>query len=102
MFAIINLNGIQYKIEKNSILYVNRILKNDGEIFSINKCICFKKKEKILIGNPFLNCNIKIKILQHFKGKKIIIFKKKRRKGYKVKNGHRQNLSKIQILDIKL
>lgn len=99
MFAIIKIGSNQYKIFEDKFLYVPFIKKSKGDILDFHPMCILNKQGKIFIGNPILkNYNIKIMILDHILGKKIIIFKKKRRKGYKVKKGYRQKLTKIKIL----
>lgn len=101
MFAIIEIGAAQYKVVEGVILYVPFIKKSEGEKVSFN-VICFVKEDgSYIIGNPIVkDIYVKIKIIKHLKGKKIIIFKKKRRKGYKLKKGYRQKLSKLEIISI--
>ncbi|WP_238784772.1 50S ribosomal protein L21 [Blattabacterium cuenoti] len=99
MYAIVNIKDKQFKIVENEYIYVPHICKNIGEQILLNQVFLFCKQGKLILGNPFIEkINVKIEILQHIKGKKIIIFKKKRRKGYKVKNGFRPLFSKIRII----
>ena len=84
MNAIVEISGKQFKVEKDSKLFVNRL---DG-----------KEGSKVTVGTPTVKgASIQAKIVQHVKDNKVIVFKKKRRKGYKVKNGHRQALTEILI-----
>ncbi|WP_242673945.1 50S ribosomal protein L21 [Blattabacterium sp. DPU] len=99
MYAIINIKDKQFKIVENKYIYVPYISMNVGEKILLNQVFLFFKEDKLFLGNPFLdNISVKIEILQHIKGNKIIIFKKKRRKGYRVKNGFRPLFSKIKII----
>lgn len=99
MYAIVNIKNKQFKLVENKYIYVPHIFSNIGEEILLNQVFLFYKEGKLLLGNPFLEkISVKIKILQHIKGKKIMIFKKKRRKGYKVKNGFRPLFSKIKII----
>ena len=101
MFAIIDFNGSQYKVEKDKKLYVNRLETAEGESFEIEKVLLVDNDGKVKVGTPVVKgAKVTAKVLQHLKGDKVIVFKKKRRKGYKVKNGHRQYLSQIQIEEI--
>lgn len=104
MKAIIDIQGQQHIITPGDIIQVNRYeTKLVGELIEIKNILFIKNNEDIKIGTPFLeNYYVKAKILEHKRGKKIIIFKKKRRKGYEKKQGHRQNLSVIKIEEIKL
>ena len=102
MKAIIDIQGQQHIIKPGDIINVNRY-KNTlvGEFIAIKKILFIKDNNDIKIGTPFLeNYYIKAKVLEHKRGKKIIIFKKKRRKGYEKKQGHRQDLSVIKIEEI--
>jgi large subunit ribosomal protein L21 len=102
MFVIVDIAGQQYKVEKDMTLYVHRL---NGEIASVvefDKVMFSEDEGKFAVGTPNISgAKVTATILDHLKDKKIIIFKKKRRKGYKVKRGHRQQMTKIQIMDIK-
>jgi large subunit ribosomal protein L21 len=102
MYAIAEIQGYQYKVEKDQILYVNQLEGNEGDTFEIDKVLLTDKDGKVSVGAPVVKgAKIKANILGHLKGDKVMIFKKNRRKGYKVKRGHRQSLTKIQIIEIK-
>jgi large subunit ribosomal protein L21 len=101
MYAIIDFNGSQYKIEKNSKLYVNRLETPEGESIEIGKILLIDNDGDVQVGTPTVEgAKVTAKVIEHLKGDKVIVFKKKRRKGYKVKNGHRQYLTRIQIEEI--
>ncbi len=99
-YAIVDIKGMQFKLIQNKYVYVPRIsIKKEEKIFLDKVSLFVVDEKKIFIGTPYLkNIIVHIKILEHLKGKKIIIFKKKRRKGYKKKNGFRSLLSKIQVI----
>ena len=99
-YAIVDILGKQFKLIENKYVYVPYFSYNkEGDKIFLKKVYLFFKKGIPLLGNPFLKkISVQIKILQHVKGKKIIIFKKKRRKGYKVKNGFRPLFSKIKVI----
>lgn len=101
MFAIIEIGGSQYKVIEGNFLYVPFIKKSEGEKISFN-VICYLKKDgSYIIGDPIIkDAYVKIKVIKHLKGKKVIIFKKKRRKGYKIKKGYRQKISKLEVISI--
>ncbi|MDH3003826.1 MAG: 50S ribosomal protein L21 [Candidatus Shikimatogenerans sp. JK-2022] len=101
--AIIKFGNHQYLIKKNKFIYINKINIKVNITFKIKKNILLiKNKNKILIGKPYIkNYFIKFLVLKHIKDDKIIIFKKKKRKGYKKKIGYRSKLSKIKLLYIK-
>ena len=103
MYAIVEIAGKQFKVEKDQKLYVHRLKEDEGKKVTFDKILMIDNKDKISLGTPLINgAQVGAKILKHLKSDKIIVFKKKRRKGYRVKNGHRQLLTQIQISDISL
>lgn len=100
MFAIVNILGKQYKVEKGQQIYVHRIDAQEGDTVTFDEVLMTVDGDKAEIGTPALGSSVKVKVLDHLKDDKVIVFKKKRRKGYRVKNGHRQYLTKIEIEDI--
>jgi large subunit ribosomal protein L21 len=101
MYAIIDFNGSQYKVEKDTKLYVNRLETPEGETVEIDRVLLVDNDGKVKVGTPVVKAaKVTAKVLSHVKGDKVIVFKKKRRKGYRVKNGHRQYLTQIQITEI--
>lgn len=101
MYAIVEIAGFQYKVQKDQQLFVNRLNFKEGESFGLDRVLLLDDNGKISVGTPVISgASVKAKVMEHLKGDKVIVFKKKRRKGYKVKNGHRQYLSKIQISEI--
>ncbi|WP_185857312.1 50S ribosomal protein L21 [Blattabacterium cuenoti] len=99
IYAIVNIKDKQFKLIENKYVYVPHISVNVGEKILLNQVFLFSKEGKLFLGDPFLEkINVIIEIMEHIKGKKIFIFKKKRRKGYKVKNGFRPLFSKIKIV----
>ncbi|MEM0938405.1 MAG: 50S ribosomal protein L21 [Bacteroidota bacterium] len=103
MYAIVEIAGKQYKIEKDKFIYAPLIQSEEGEKVNFEKVLFVDNNGKMQIGAPTVEgVKISAKILEHVKDDKVIVFKKKRRKGYKVKNGHRQLFSKVFIEDITL
>ena len=101
MFAIVEISGQQFKVEKNQKLIVNKLDEKEGSKISFNKVLLVDNGKDFSLGTPTVsNYSVDAKITKHLKGEKIIVFKKKRRKGYRVKNGHRQHLSEIIIESI--
>jgi len=101
MYAIVEIAGQQYKVEKDQQIFVHRLEGEEGSKVSFDNVLLTADGDKIEVGAPAVKgIAVSAKILEHLKGDKVIVFKKKRRKGYKVKNGHRQYLSKIQIESI--
>jgi len=98
MYAIVEIAGQQFKVEKDQQLFVHRLEGKEGAKVSFDNVLLIDNKGKVNVGAPVIKgASVSVKILEHLKDDKVIVFKKKRRKGYKVKNGHRQYLTKIQI-----
>ena len=103
MKAIVEIGGKQLKVEKGQTFIVNRLEKEVGKKISFNNIMLIEDKGKTTVGKPILEtASVSASIVDHLKGDKVIVFKKKRRKGYKVKNGHRQYLTKIKIDNVSL
>lgn len=98
MYAVVEIGGHQYKVSENDKIFVNRLNTEDEKI-SIDRVLLLKdKKGNVKVGQPVIDgARVEAKIVDHLKGDKVIVFKKKRRKGYKVKRGHRQQLTQLQI-----
>ncbi len=97
MFAIVNIAGQQFKVKKNDELFVHRLEGNVGESVEFSNILMTSSEGKIDLG---ASIKIKAEIVDHLKGDKVIVFKKKRRKGYQKSNGHRQYLTKIRINEL--
>ena len=98
MNAIVEISGKQFKVEKDSKLFVHRLEGKEGSKVTFDNVLLLDNGSKVTVGTPTVKgASIQAKILQHVKDNKVIVFKKKRRKGYKVKNGHRQALTEILI-----
>jgi large subunit ribosomal protein L21 len=98
MYAIVNIAGQQFKVEENQEIYVHRQEGNEGDSLKFNEVLLKDTDGKVLIGAPTVpNASVSATIINHMKGDKVIIFKKKRRKGYQVMKGHRQQFTKIKI-----
>jgi len=103
MYAIVDIAGQQFKVEKEQEIFVHRLEGEEGANVTFDKVLLIDNSGKVKVGTPNVEgASISAKILSHMKGDKVIVFKKKRRKGYQKSNGHRQYLSKIQIEDIKI
>ena len=101
MYAIVDIAGQQFKVEKDKKLYVHRLEGEEGSELDLDKVLLIDNEGKVKVGTPSIkNAVVKAKILSHLKGDKVLVFKKKRRKGYQKLNGHRQYLTRIQIEDI--
>jgi large subunit ribosomal protein L21 len=102
MYAIVEIAGQQFKVSKDLKVYVHRLAEQEGDKVSFDKVLMLDDNGTVTIGAPAIDgASVEAKILKHLKGDKVIVFKKKRRKGYKVRNGHRQYLTQIQIESIK-
>ena len=102
MYAIVEIAGQQFKVAKDQKVFVHRLEEKEGSKVSFDKVLLLDDG-KITIGAPVIeNAVVTAKVLGHLKGDKVIVFKKKRRKGFKKKNGHRQYLSQILIEGISL
>jgi len=98
MYAIVEIAGQQFKVAKDQKVYVHRLAAEEGSKVTFDNVLLVDKAGKVTIGAPAIKgAKVKATVLGHLKGDKVIVFKKKRRKGYKVKNGHRQYLTEIQI-----
>ena len=101
MYAIVEISGRQFKVEKKQKLFVNRLEIAEGKKVSFDNVLMVNDGAKSSIGTPNVSgAQVDAKVLKHLKSDKVIVFKKKRRKGYKVKNGHRQAITEIEISDI--
>jgi len=103
MYAIVEIAGQQFKVEKDQKVYVHRLSAEVGSKVDFDKVLLVDNEGKITLGAPAINgAKISAEVLEHVKGDKVIVFKKKRRKGYQKSNGHRQSFTAIKIADIKL
>ena len=98
MFAIVDIAGQQFKVAKDQKVFVHRLDANTGDKVSFDQVFMLADGDKVTVGAPAVaNASVEAKVVRHLKDDKVIVFKKKRRKGYRVKNGHRQSLTEIVI-----
>ena len=98
MYAIVEIAGQQFKVSKDLKVYVHRLANEEGSKVSFDKVLLLDDNGSVTLGAPAIEgASVEAKVLQHLKGDKVIVFKKKRRKGYKKRNGHRQYLTQIVI-----
>jgi large subunit ribosomal protein L21 len=98
MYAIVEIGGKQVKVEKNQKIFVNRLDAKEGSKVTFDNILLLDNAGKVVLGTPSVKgATVEAKIIKHLKDDKVIVFKKKRRKGYKVKNGHRQFLTEIMV-----
>lgn len=102
MYAIVDIAGQQFRVSKDQRLLVPKIQGKENDEVNLDKVLLLADKGKVTIGQPLIEgASVKAKILGFERGKKILVYKKKRRKGYEVKNGHRQDFTAIKIQGIK-
>lgn len=97
MFAIVTIAGQQFKVEEGQEIFVHRLEAEEGDNVKFDSVNMLVNGDDTSIGTPLLSASVSATVLGHQKGDKVIVFKKKRRKGYRVKNGHRQSFTKIKI-----
>lgn len=101
MYAIVEIAGQQFKVAKDQKVFVHRLATEEGKKVSFDNVLLIGDGDKVTIGAPAIDgAQVGAKVVKHLKGDKVIVFKKKRRKGYRVKNGHRQSLTEIVIENI--
>ncbi|WP_319591302.1 50S ribosomal protein L21 [uncultured Draconibacterium sp.] len=98
MYAIVEIAGQQFKVEKDKKLFVHHLDAEEGTSVDFDKVLLVDNDGKVAVGTPTVKgAKITAKVLEHVKGEKVIVFKKKRRKGYQKMNGHRQQFTQIQV-----
>ena len=103
MYAIVNIAGQQFKVAKDQHLFVHRLQGDEGASIEFDNVLLVENAGKFTVGTPAVKgAKVSATILSHLKGDKVIVFHKKRRKGYKKKNGHRQSFTKILISNISI
>jgi large subunit ribosomal protein L21 len=98
MYAIVEIAGQQFKVKKDQQVFVHRLSAEEGDKVNFDNVLLIDDNGSVNVGAPAIEgAQVTAKVLKHLKGDKVIVFKKKRRKGYKKKNGHRQYLTEIKI-----
>ena len=98
MFAIVNIAGKQFKVEKDQSIFAPKLEGEEGSAVEFENVLLIDNDGKVKVGSPTIKgSKVSGKIVEHVKGDKVIVFKKKRRKGYRVKNGHRQQFTKVLV-----
>ena len=101
MYVIVDIQGQQFKVEKDQKLFVHRIDANEGDIVEFAKVLLIGNDNDFTIGSPTIDgAKVVLEVLSHVKGDKVLVFKKKRRKGYRKLNGHRQQFSQVLVKEI--
>ncbi len=98
MFAIVNIRGSQYRVQENQMVFVPKLKEEVGEKVTFDDVLLFSQDESTYeVGSPKLSRKVEATVIEHVKDDKVTVFKKKRRKGYKVRKGHRQNYTQVSI-----
>lgn len=98
MYAIVDIAGQQFKVEQGQEIFVHRLSEEEGSSVKFDQVLLIDQDGKVNVGTPVVDgANIDVKVLEHVRGDKVKVFKKKRRKGYQKESGHRQDLSKVLI-----
>ncbi len=101
MFAVVEVSGQQLKVSPAEQIYVPRLTQEVGDSVKFDKVILLSDEKKVSIGAPYVkNASVTAKILAHVKDETVIVFKKKRRKGYRLRRGHRQQFTQVEITNI--
>ncbi len=103
MYAVVQIGGHQYKVRENEVVYVNRLsdAEDGAELTLENVLLTSDENGGVAVGTPFVDGrSVKVRVSDHLKADKVIIFKKKRRKGYQKKNGFRQSITRLEVLSI--
>ena len=101
MYAIVEIAGQQFKVSKDQKVYVHRLASEEGTKVSFDKVLLLDENGTVTLGAPAVEgASVEAKVLQHLKGDKVIVFKKKRRKGYRARNGHRQCFTELMIKEV--
>lgn len=98
MFVIVTIAGQQFKVEEGNELFVHRLDAKEGDKVSFEDVLLVDQDGEVTLGNPKVDgAQVSASVVEHLRGDKVIVFKKKRRKGYRKKNGHRQHFTKIKV-----
>jgi large subunit ribosomal protein L21 len=98
MYAIVEIAGQQFKVEKDQQIFVHRLAQEEGSKIDFDNVLLIENDGKVNVGAPAIKgAKVSASVVRHVKGNKVIVFRKKRRKGYVKKNGHRQSFTEIKI-----
>jgi large subunit ribosomal protein L21 len=101
MYAIVEIAGQQFRVEAGKKIFVHRLDAEEGKKIEFDQVLLLEEDGKITIGEPSIKGSVvEGMVLDHMRGDKVIVFKKKRKKGYRIKNGHRQNFTQVEIVSI--
>jgi large subunit ribosomal protein L21 len=102
MFAVVEIAGTQVEVSPNAVLDVPHLNGEPGDTLEFSDILLVKDGDNTQLGAPYIFGLVKAEIIEHFRDDKVLVFKKKRRKGYRKLNGHRQGYTKIEIKDINI
>lgn len=103
MYAIVKIAGQQFKVEENQELFVHRLAAEEGSTVEVNDVLLVDKNGSVQVGAPTIEgAAVSLQVISHVKGDKVLVFKKKRRKGYQKMNGHRQAFTKVKVAGIRI
>ncbi|MFZ9701086.1 MAG: 50S ribosomal protein L21 [Flavobacteriales bacterium] len=103
MYAIVKIAGQQFKVEENQEIFVHRLAAEEGSTVEVNDVLLIDKNGSVQVGAPTIEgAAVSLQVLSHVKGDKVLVFKKKRRKGYQKMNGHRQAFTKVKVAGIRI
>ncbi len=101
MYVIVEINGQQFKVEKDQKLFVHRINADRGAVVEFDKVMLVDNNGSVTVGAPIIEgAKVVAEVISHVKGDKVLVFHKKRRKGYRKLNGHRQQFTEITVKEI--
>ena len=101
MYAIVEIAGQQFKVTKDQKVFVHRLNNERGDVVEFDNVLLIDQDGKVKVGTPVVEgAKVTAEVVSHVKGDKVIVFKKRRRKGYRVKNGHRQCFTELLIKDV--
>lgn len=103
MYAIVKIAGQQFKVEENQEIFVHRLAAEEGSTVEVNDVLLIDKNGSVQVGSPTIEgAAVSLQVLSHVKGDKVLVFKKRRRKGYQKMNGHRQAFTKVKVAGIRI
>ncbi|HMD13455.1 MAG TPA: 50S ribosomal protein L21 [Bacteroidota bacterium] len=101
MFAVVDISGQQHKVSPNERIFVPKIDEEVGATVTFDRVLLFSNEKQVQVGNPVVkNVSVAAKVLNHVKDDTVIVFKKKKRKGYRLRRGHRQQYTEVEITTI--
>lgn len=101
MYAVVEIAGQQFKVEKEKKIFVHRLTAGEGETLEFSKVLLIDNDGEVKVGTPVIEgAKVTVKVLEHTRGEKVLVFKKKRRKSYQKMNGHRQSFTQVLIEEI--